>query len=181
MRAITKGGFQTTAYIFDMTKMGDEHTAIVDNQTIVFTNIMTFSGRKSENLIRTKCAKDLGHTNFLITGTTYEERDSITLDADTFFENSEICDPDTSYGAGFVTATFKITFGKIAYMKDGTMHFDTYFYDDVTTPRKFLNAARARYENENLGVIGKLQTLEIRRYMERTKFEALAKPTKAEK
>ena len=172
-RAISKGGFNTKAYVYVVDNMDNEKTVSIDDEDIIYTDILTMRGRKSENACQINAEKTFKTKNVMVCKVTYEQSAKLTLSASDFIKYSEVCVDGTSYGHEFVTAQFKVTILSVMYRDKNGMHTDTIYYDGETTDSKLLNFARETTKSKMCVVKSKVVAT-MQRYMTRALYEQLA-------
>ena len=133
---------------------------------------ITLAGSKSDKSARIELEKTLNTKNFMLVAVDAPTRsgDGFTyeMDAQTFINNSNVCEDGISYPREYVTATFKVD--SVAYYTlDGTLRFVEI---EHTTERK-QRAAVAEMLGENVEFIidpDATMVFDIRRYMTREDF-----------
>lgn len=172
-RAISKGGFNTKAYIYNVDNMDNEKTATIDDEEIVYTDILTMRGRKSENAAQINAEKTFKSKNVMVCKVVYVQSAKLTLSASDFIKYSEPCVEGASYGHEFITAQFKVTIMSVMYRNKNGMHNETLYYDGETTDSKLLNFARETTKSK-MCVVKSKNVVTMQRFMTRALYESLA-------
>lgn len=163
MRNITKTISSTNATIIVryITKEG------LQEKTFVFI------GCKSERAAKIRVRKELKTDNFMVVKCDVErgsDERRLTLDADTFYAQSEPCKENTTYGHDTITAQFTTSVYTV-YTMTGNVSVSIL---GKTTPNKARKAIASELKDENILLDEKPTYTTERRWMSVSTFETLA-------
>lgn len=148
------------------------NVAVITDSGEMVEKSFTLDGNPNESKALRVAQKKYGF-NVMVLSVDIDES-SVAIDPDVFFANSEVCNPDTSYGREYITQTFKNTIIHAMHMVDGSPKPETLVYFGVTTLRKARNFACDSLEDSNVIVTG-TEVVEERRFMTREKYKELAR------
>lgn len=118
------------------------------------TETYTINGR-SINAAKAALVKQLKTNNFMVVSSRVVEggdETRYTMDAETFSDLAEICEPDKVYGHDTITATFKVTVAE--YYTMDSMEPKEFTYIGTTTERKLRKAIADVLDDDNILVAG---------------------------
>ena len=179
-RAISKSGVESIIYVLvvdHMVNFENMPTVHVGDDDIEYTDVLTTHGRKSENSAQIMAEKKFGK-NSMVMHVVYKESAKLSLSADMFLANSEICEDGKSYGHETVTAEFKITYISAMWRDKSGLHEEVLIFNGTTTDSKLLNYAR-EVTHSKLCVVKNKAIITERRWMSRAKYENLARAMKS--
>ena len=167
-RSVTKSLASATIYVFDPSRdfsIGEDGMPLPNRKFVC-------DGNPSENKARILAEKHCKSKNVMVVRIEVDET-KLNVTPETFYANSEECDPDATYGREFVTQTFKITLINGFYIDTAGMHSFTVDYFGVTTDSKLLSYVREQFGQR--ATITHAAIVEERRYMTRERYIELAK------
>lgn len=125
----------------------------IDNGKMV-TETYTINGR-SINAAKAALVKKLKTNNFMVVDSRVVDggdETKYTMDAETFADLAELCEPNKVYGHDTITATFKVTVAEYYTMDSEEPHEFTFV--GTTTERKLRKAIADAIDDENILVAG---------------------------